>query len=768
MIFDQIINKVKPKKGPSDPKSQVSVQPPTRPAGNKKLDSKKTVFSEGLVSVKDIIAPSAIEVDFDWIRINNRYYRTLFVINYPRFVSANWLSSLINFDHSMDIAMYLYPAEGKEILEDLRHKIAQMEAELSSDMQRGKVINPTTKAKLEDAISLQEELAKGIEKFFQFGLYLTLGAESVEELNQTTKELESNLGALLIIPKHATLKMEDGFKTTLPTCLDLLKVPRNMDTTSLASTFPFVSSDLSDDKGIMYGINEHNGSLVIFDRFSLENANSVVFAKSGAGKSYMIKLEALRSLMFDTEVIVIDPENEYENMAKAVGGQFITFGFNSTSKINPFDLETLASEDGKSELGRKIMALHSLFKVMMGDISVEEGNLLDKALIQTYKMKGITPDPESQKGKEMPLIEDLYKVLIGMEEPGASKLAASIERFIKGSFAGLFNSQTNVDIKNKFVVFGIRDLEEELRPLAMHVILDFIWNKIRKDLKKRMLIVDEAWYLMKYPDSANFLYGLVKRARKYYLGVTTITQDVDDFLKSQYGGAIIKNSSIHVLLKQHPAAIDQIGEIFYLSEGEKQLLLAADIGEGIFFAGRNHVAIQVIASPEEHKLITSNPEEILKMRAEEKKLAASPTPATDPIQAKINPVKTEVVRQPDWQKPKEQASPLNKQVKSPSMEIPASEAKTAPKPKAGNFSKTFSVEKTDPATKEPSVNIPSNQKIVVTDSKQPTVKTNTGTGPEIAINIADTENKNKKNQSAGFGLQQAKPIFQNPGTKTKG
>ncbi len=590
-------------------------------------ESKKTTFAEGLISVKDIIAPSAIEVDFDWIRINNRYYQTLFVINYPRFVSANWLSTLINFSHSTDIAMYIYPAEGKEILEDLRHKIAQMEAELSSDLQRGKVINPSTKAKLEDAISLQEELAKGIEKFFQFGLYITMGAESVEELSQATKELESSLGALLIIPKHATLQMENGFKTTLPTCQDMLKVTRNMDTTSLASTFPFVSSDLSDDKGVMYGINEHNGSLVIFDRFSLENANSVVFAKSGAGKSYLIKLEALRSLMFETEVLVIDPENEYENLVKATGGQFITFGFSSPSKINPFDLETVAGDDEENELGRKIMALHSLFKVIMGDLSAEESNLLDRALILTYKAKGITPDPETQK-QEMPLVEDLYKVLIGMEEEQASKLAASVERFIKGSFAGLFNSQTNIDIKNRFVVFGIRDLEEELRPLAMHIILDFTWNKIRKELKKRILVVDEAWYLMKYPDSAKFLYGLVKRARKYYLGVTTITQDVDDFLGSQYGGAIIKNSSIHILLKQHPAAIDQIGKVFYLSEGEKQLLLGADLGEGIFFAGRNHVAIQVIASPEEHKLITSNPEEILRMKAElEREAGYSPAPA---------------------------------------------------------------------------------------------------------------------------------------------
>ncbi len=604
--------------------TQVKPSSPNPPQA--KQSSAKTAFNQGLISIRDIIAPSAIEVDFDWIRINNRYYRTLFVINYPRFVSANWLSSLINFDYSLDISMYIYPTEGKEILDDLRRKIAEMEAEISSDIQRGRVVNPATKAKLEDALALQEELAKGIEKFFQFGLYITIGADSVDQLNQVTKELESNLGSLLIIPKHAILQMEDAFKTTLPLCQDLLKVTRNMDTTSLATTFPFVSSDLSDDKGIMYGINEHNGSLVVFDRFSLENANSVVFAKSGAGKSYMIKLEALRSLMFGTEIIVIDPENEYQNLAQAIGGQYITFGFNSPAKINPFDLEISRQEKDENDLGRKILALHGLFKVIMGELSPEEEALLDRALVQTYKIKGITPDPETQKNKEMPLIEDLYKVLIGMEDEKAASLAARVEKFIKGSFAGLFNSQTNVNIDNKFVVFGIRDLEEALRPIAMYIILDFIWNKIRRQLKRRLLVVDEAWYLMKYQDSAQFLYGLAKRARKYYLGVTTITQDVQDFLNSDYGKAIVTNSSIQILLKQHPAAIDQVADVFYLSEGEKQLLLGADVGEGIFFAGKNHVAIRVIASPEEHRLITSNPEEILKMKAAAIQKQASPQP----------------------------------------------------------------------------------------------------------------------------------------------
>jgi len=569
-------------------------------------------FSAGLVSTKDVIAPGSIEIDFDFIRIDNKYYRTLFVASYPRFVGINWLSPLINFDASLNISMYIYPTDGKEILDDLRRKITEMEAELSTDIQRGRIVNPATQAKLEDALNLQADLVKGEERFFQFGLYVTISANSVEELNRINKNLEAALGALMIISKKATLQMEEGLVTNLPMCNDKLNITRNMDTTSLATTFPFVSSDLSDDKGIMFGINQHNGSLVIFDRFGMPNYNSVVFATAGAGKSYMIKLEALRSLIMGTEVIVIDPENEYKLLAEAVGGQYIAFGYGEDSKINPFDL-SLVSEEGENALNAKILGLHKLFKIMIGEMDPIEESILDRAVMDAYKMKGISPDPETQT-KEPPLIEDLYKSLMGMEEEKAKNLAARLEKYIKGSFAGIFNQKTTVSLNNKFVVFGIRNLEESLRPVAMHIILDYIWTIVKKELKKRILVVDEAWYMMQYPDSAAFLRGIVKRGRKYYLGVTTITQDVDDFLQTPYGKEIVTNSSIQILLKQHSAAIDLVGEVFYLSEGEKQLLLAADKGEGIFFAGQNHVAIKVIASGEENKLITSNPEEIMKLK----------------------------------------------------------------------------------------------------------------------------------------------------------
>ena len=582
--------------------------------------TKEREFVEGLVSTKDIIAPGALEVETDFIKIGTKFYRTLFTVINRRFVEINWLSTLINFDASLTVAMYIYPSDGKEILDDLRRKITEMEAELTTDIQRGRIVNPATQAKLEDALNLQADLVKGEERFFQMGLYITVSAESKEQMDKVTKNLEAAMGALMVLTKRTTFDAENAFITTLPLGSDRLNLTRNMDTTSLATTFPFVSSDLSDDKGIMYGINEHNGSLVIFDRFSMQNYNMVVFATAGAGKSYLIKLEALRSLMMGTDIIVIDPENEYKDLCEAAGGQYIAFGYGEASKINPFDLSLIVDE-GDNALNAKILGVHKLLKVMLGELDPIEESILDRAVVDAYKMKGITPDPETQN-REPPLVEDLYKSLIGMEDKQAQMIAARLEKYIKGSFAGIFNQKTTVNLKSEFVVFGIKNLEDTLRPVAMHIILDYIWTIVKKEMRRRILIVDEAWYLMQYPDSAAFLRGIVKRGRKYYLGVTTITQDVDDFLETAYGREIVTNSAIQILLKQHSAAIDQIGEVFYLSEGEKQLLLSADKGEGIFFAGQNHVAIRVVASEDEHKLITSNPEEVMKMKQQLKAMRA--------------------------------------------------------------------------------------------------------------------------------------------------
>lgn len=599
-------------------------EPETTPADNSVEKIKE--FSRGLVTIQDIIAPEAIEVDFTYQKINSTYTRTLFVAGYPRSVPANWLSPLINFPHQMNVSMFIFPVDSKEVLDNLKRKITEMEAEIQSDIRAGKISNINTEVKLEDARVIREQLAKGAERFYQFGLYVTLQATDKEVLDRVTKNIQSTLGSLLIVSKKATLQMDEGFKTTLPMGVDKLLVTRNMDTTSLATTFPFTSSELTMESGIVYGINEHNDSLVIFDRFRMENANMVVFAKSGAGKSYTVKLEILRQMMFGLDVIVLDPEKEYEDLTRQMGGEYINFTFSGQTKINPFDLSNLY-EEGENELGQKILSLHGLLKVMIGELTPTQDALLDRALVATYKAKGITPDPATQTNTP-PLMEDLYKTLIGMENKEADDIAARVEKFITGSFRGIFDQPSNMDITNQLTVFGVKEMEEELRPIAMYIILDFVWTKIKRNLKKRLLVIDEAWYFMKHPDSASFIHSMVKRARKYYLGVTTITQDVEDFLHNDYGKAIVTNASIQFLMKQSTAAIPVLAETFYLSEGERQLLVSSDVGEGIFFAGQNHVALRVVASDKEHELITTNPEEILAKRkiAEQKRAEADSQP----------------------------------------------------------------------------------------------------------------------------------------------
>lgn len=579
-------------------------------------------LEKGINSLADIIAPSSVEIDFNFIRVGERFYKTFFVVGYPRFVSPNWLAPVIDFDHSLNISMFIYPTSSSDVLNDLRRKIAEMEASISSEVEAGRSPDPKIAAALEDAIALQEELAKGVERFFQFSLYITISADSLKDLDEAGKKLSSTLSSLLIIPKIATLQMEDGFKSSVPIGIDKLYITRNMDTTSLASTFPFTSAMLTQDKGVLYGINQQNGSLIIFDRFSLENANEVVLGKSGSGKSFLIKLEAMRQFMFGTEVIIIDPEGEYESLTKTLNGEYVSFTASSPVKINPFDLSGLY-EEGENELGLKILSLRGLLKIALGEMNAAQDAILDRALVETYKNKGITTDPATQK-KEPPLMEDLYKTLSQIKDEGAHDLALRLEKFIKGSLSGIFNQQSNFNIQNPLTIFSLKGLEGELMPIAMHIVLDFVWTRVRKDLKKRLLILDEAWYIMKHQDSASFVYGVAKRARKYYLALTTITQDVQDFLTTDYGKAILSNSSIQILLKQSPTEVDSIAKVFYLSLREKEYLLAAGVGEGLFFAGLAHVGLKVVAAPFEKEIVTSNPEDLKKMQEETSKKTAEP------------------------------------------------------------------------------------------------------------------------------------------------
>ncbi len=564
------------------------------------------------LTTQDVIAPIDIEVDFNSLQMGNYYFRTFFVSGYPRFVGPNWLSPIINFEHSLRISTFYYPVDSKVILDKLRKKIAEMEATLYGQMEERKVIDPSVKVALSDAQQLQDSIAEGTEKFFHFTMYITIYAPNKELLEKYSRNVISTLAAISVTAKSATLQQEQGFISTQPLGLDKLYVTRNMDTTSLATTFPFVTSELTMDHGIMYGINMHNKSLVIFDRFELENANAVVFAKSGAGKSYFVKLEALRSLMLGTDIIIIDPEREYEDLSRAVGGSYISFSQDKGDKMNPFELSGVY-EEGENELRTKILSLIGFFKVMFDGLTSVEVSILDRAIALAYREKSITYDPETQKNPP-PLLEDLYKVLKGMAEEEAHDLARRMERFIIGSSAGVFNERTNFEIKSAFTVFSVRDLQEELKPLAMYLMLDFIWTVIRKNKKRRILIVDEAWYMMQREDSARFMYSIAKRARKYYLGLTTITQDVADFLNNDMGRAIIQNASMSMLMMQSPSALDTLQPTFHLSDGERAFLLNCDKGQGLFFAGQNHVAIQVLSSVQENELITSDPRELEKKR----------------------------------------------------------------------------------------------------------------------------------------------------------
>ncbi|KKP90279.1 MAG: Type IV secretory pathway VirB4 component-like protein [Parcubacteria group bacterium GW2011_GWA2_36_10] len=593
---------------------------PVNEAKDKALLEAEKVFREGVVSIRDIIAPAALQIESGYLKLNNLYVRTLFVMTYPRYVTIGWFAPIINESLVLDIAMFFYPMDIPLVLKQLRNKVGTMTAQIMDDNEKGAPRDPIAETALQDIEALRDGLSQGTEKFFQFGLYVTIYAKNMEELELASDRIENLLGTQLIYSRRALFQTEQGFNSTLPLGNDELTITTNMNSSPIASSFPFVSSELTSDQGILYGINRHNNSLILFDRFSLQNANAVVFATSGAGKSYAIKLEVLRSLMMGTDVLIIDPENEYQHLAEAVGGAYISLSLNSDSKLNPFDLPRAVSSDNTPEdiLRSAVITLKGLIRLMIGNITNAEDSLLDRALLETYAKKDITASSDLSKIIP-PLMSDLEGILLNME--GGEDMALRIKKYTEGTFAGLFNSPTNIKLNNQLIVFSIRDLEDELRPIAMYVVMNYIWNIIRSEMKKRILVVDEAWLMMRYEDSAKFMYALVKRCRKYYLGITTITQDVNDFLTSPYGAAVVTNSSIQLLLKQSPASIGLVQKTFMLTEGEKYLLLESAVGEGIFFAGSKHAAIKVQASYGEHQIITSDPKQLLEIEEAKKEFA---------------------------------------------------------------------------------------------------------------------------------------------------
>lgn len=570
------------------------------------------IYETGVLHLQDIIAPSAFQLNSNYIRLGAKLVKVFFVMSYPRFLASNWFSPVINLDKVFDISIFIHPMDTSSVLRQLQKKVAEVQSQIHDREEKGMVRDPMLDTAHQDLEDLRDKLQQATERLFNVGLYVAIYADTIEELNEIETEIRTLLESRLIYVKPALFQQMEGFESILPLNNDKLNITSPLNSSPVSSIFPFVSFDLSSDNGILYGINRHNNSLVLFDRFSLENYNSVIFAKAGSGKSYATKLEILRTLMFETEVIVIDPEREYEYLAEAVGGRYFNISLTSPHHINPFDLPPISEDESPADVLRSnIISLVGLFRLMLGGFTPEEDSIIDRAITETYAARDITTETDFSNAIP-PTLSDLEMVLMGME--GGESLAQRLSKYTKGTWSGFLNQPTNVDINKKMVVFSIRDMEDEMRPVGMYLIMHYIWNAIRRQIKKRLLVVDEAWIMMKYEDSASFLFGIAKRCRKYYLALATITQDVGDFLNSPYGKPIITNSAIQILLKQSPASIDLVQKTFNLTEEEKFLLLESDVGEGIFFAGMKHVAIKILASYTEDQIITSDPAQLLAIK----------------------------------------------------------------------------------------------------------------------------------------------------------
>ncbi len=591
---------------------------------NKQIDplfAREDEYRKGLAVVKDLIAPAAFKVNHSHLEIGETYAKTIFIMAFPRFLSVNWFSPIINVDFPINISIFIHPIETKKILKGLLKTTTQIQSRINLEAQSGKVRNPMLESAMQNTEDLRTRLQEGTERFFRVGIYITIFGEDVKSLNKTHHAIESILEAQTVYSKPASFRMEQGFASTIPLGEDKLDVANNLNTSPLSTIFPFVSAELSSNSGILYGINRHNNSLILFDRFEMENANMVVFAKSGAGKSYAVKLEILRSLMMGTSVIIVDPENEYKHLANTVGGSFIKISLSSKYHLNPFDLPRVGDDEESADIMRNnISNLVGLLRIMLGNLTPEENSILDGAIRETYAVRDITEQTDFGilTPGQFPTMSDLYDVLRNMD--GAKSLAVRLERYTEGIFSGFLNKHTNIKMDNSLIVFNIRDLEDELRPIAMYVVLQFIWDNMRTERKKRLVVVDEAWVMMQHEDAASFLFGIAKRCRKYYTGLTTITQDVNDFMSSRYGKAIVTNASCQFLLKQSTAAIDVVQETFFLTDQEKFLLLESNVGEGIFFAGNKHAAIKVVASYSEDQIITSDPRQLLEIEEAKKEL----------------------------------------------------------------------------------------------------------------------------------------------------
>lgn len=543
----------------------------------------------------DVLSYAGLEENIDYLCIDGVYIRTLYISGYPFVASSGWLDSLINFNHDTDISYHVHEVNALHALPKLHRKITELESTKRAMMRAGKIVGSEITDPLESAIELRDKIQRGQEKLFQMSIYVCVRAESLEELNKTTKLLEATMSARLFYSKVARYQQLEALQSILPRGEDQLMQKRNLDSSSAALTFPFMSSELVQESGILYGVNKSNNSLVILDRFSLHNANSIVFAQSGSGKSYTTKVEILRQLMQGTKVLVIDPEREYKCLSETVGGTYIKLSAKSKEKINPFDLATTLHT--KADLAEHVQDLTAVIDLMAEGLDKREKAAVDKAILKVYK----------KAKKQQPLLEDLYAELHAL---GQLHLCERLEKYISGSSAEIFNAHTNIELDNRLVIFDIKDMPANLRPIMMLIISNFIQNQVKAKPEKRMLVIDEGWLLLEHEQSARFIAGLVRRARKYYLGVSFISQQADDFLKSDYGRAIASQSALRILMRQDTTTIKTVVNEFNLSEYEQQFLLTCERGDALIIADQHHVAVKVIASDKEHPLITTDPREL--------------------------------------------------------------------------------------------------------------------------------------------------------------
>lgn len=579
------------------------------------------IYEATNLDMKDILAPAAVSIERNSISIGDKMLRTLFVISYPRFLSQDWFTPIINLDKVYDVSIMIHPVETEVALRTFQKKVAEVQSQINERERKGFVRDPMLDIAYQDLEGLRDKLMQAQERLFDVGIYITIYGNEKADIDKVEGEVKSILDGKLVYVKPAIFQQEQGYRSVLPLMTDELGVHYKLNSEPLSSIFPFVSFDLTSDKGILWGINRHNASLILFDRFSMPNYNSVTFAVSGSGKSYTTKLEILRTLMFDADVIVIDPEQEYAFLAEATGGRYFNISLTSEHHINPFDLPAAREDESSADVLRSnIIFLVGLFRIMLGGLSPEEDAIIDRAIAETYALKDISPETDF-KDLEPPLLSDFELVLSGMD--GTESLLQRLEKYTKGTWSGFLNNPTNVDITKRFTVFSVRNMEDELKPVAVYIVTHHIWTAVRENLRKRLLIVDEAWWMMKSEDTASFLFGLAKRGRKYYLGIATITQDVNDFLRSPYGLPILTNSSIQILLKQSPTTIDLVQQTFHLTDEEKYLLLESGVGEGLFFAGLKHVAIKVHASYTEDQIVSSDPAQMLAIAKAKSELKAA-------------------------------------------------------------------------------------------------------------------------------------------------